>query len=217
MRTDIVLKVGKTQLRASELTSDQVDNLKLQFIQFANLYMSQNVESKSFELPDKKILNNMFLYFIGSDKSEYPLNKGLWLNGNIGTGKTTLMKIFAAYRQRIGLYFGVIEASTIAKKYRDSGEIFSLLKDLCIDDLGRELNPSMHFGNKLNVLQFVLQERYNLWQNNGFITHITTNKTSKQILELYQDYIFDRCAQFCTIIDFSGKSKRTGKLYKSVD
>lgn len=191
--------------------------LKKIFMRVANEYMNKS-EGKEFEIADKQLLNNLFLYFIGSSDSSYDLRKGLWLEGAIGTGKTTIMNVFREFLIERRKGFKMSTAGEIASIYSATGDLDTFTLnitgysekpiELCIDELGRELIPANYFGNKLNVMQYILQQRYGMWQSIGLKTHVTTNLDPKDIKSKYEDFIFDRCRQMYNVISLTGKSKR---------
>ena len=59
---------------------------------------------------------------------------------------------------------------------------------LCIDDVGLEPTEVLDFGNAINPVIEILEQRY----RNQLFTFITTNLTPKQIREKYGDRIADR-------------------------
>lgn len=115
-------------------------------------------------------------------------SKGLFLFGPIGTGKSTVLKAlriyegwinrygFAFSNSRLGYHF--TSAAEISLRYAESG-IDGIAKyterehmtDLAIDELGREPVDAKHYGTNLNVIQTVLQLRYEC--RHQFFTHIT--------------------------------------------
>jgi DNA replication protein DnaC len=183
----------------------------------ANEYMLRS-EGKTFEVTDKELINGLFLYFLGDLNSPYDIRKGLWLEGTVGTGKTTLMHIFRELMitQRRG--FRMESAGEIACTYSATGDLDTYVMnitgysgkpiELCIDELGREQLPATYFGNKLNVMQYLLQQRYGLWQSRGLRTHVTTNIDAKDVRDKYEDFILDRCKHMFNVVTIVGKSKR---------
>ena len=72
---------------------------------------------------------------------------------------------------------------------------FIKVKNLFIDDIGDELRDGkerMVWGNRLNVVRYVLLKRYELWTNKGYKTYGTTNLTLENIAKNYDGRIADR-------------------------
>ena len=184
-------------------------------MQCANSYLAR-CEDKQFEVYNRELLNGLFLYFIGSPDSPYNLRKGLWLDGDIGVGKTTLMSVFRDFM--VTMRKGFLLTTAIGNDYSITGKLDTYVANvngysakpitLCIDELGREQIPVMHFGNKLNVMQYILHQRYGLWQSSGVITHVTTNLKPQDVERRYESYILDRCRQMFNTVSINGKSKR---------
>lgn len=149
--------------------------------------------------------------------------KGLFLFGPIGTGKSTVLKAlriyegwmnryaFAFSNNRLGYQF--TSAAEISLRYAESGidgiaryTERELMTDLAIDELGREPADAKHFGTNLNVVQTVLQLRYEC--RHQFYTHITTNLAPDSIAAKYGVYIADRIKEMFNLIPVEGASRR---------
>ena len=78
--------------------------------------------------------------------------------------------------------------------------------NLIIDEVGREPIPASNYGTKMNVLQFLLQLRYD--NRRTCITHVTTNATPESLEPLYGDYVADRCKEMFNFMEFNGESLR---------
>lgn len=202
------------QKQQLSLTETQLKHL---FMRCADGYLTR-CEDKQFEICDSKLINSLFLYFIGSPNSPYDLRKGLWLDGAIGVGKTTLMNVFREFMMTFRKGFLLNTATNICNDYSVTGNLDIYINNIsgysgrpitiCIDELGREQIPATYFGNKLNVMQHILHQRYGLWQSKGVITHVTTNLTWTKTLDRYEEFILDRCRQMFNMITVEGKSKR---------
>lgn len=150
-------------------------------------------------------------------------NKGLFLFGPIGTGKSTILKAlriyegwmnryaFAFSNNRLGYHF--TSAAEISLRYAESGidgiakyTVRELMTDLAIDELGREPTDAKHYGTNLNVVQTVLQLRYEC--RHQFYTHVTTNLTPDSISSKYGVYIADRIKEMFNLIPMEGVSRR---------
>lgn len=121
--------------------------------------------------------------------------KGLLIMGNVGTGKTELMRAASqAYRDIHGIGFGVKPCSDLARDYtpKDTGGAGTLSRwiegpHVCFDDLGTEPSDVQHMGNHSNVMAEVIEARYSRYTNArvGSITHLTTNLSVQEIADRY--------------------------------
>ena len=79
--------------------------------------------------------------------------------------------------------------------------------NLIIDEVGREPMPAKYYGTELNVIQFILQLRYD--HRRDSVTHITTNLNLEDIDQKYGAYIADRCLEMFNFTEFKGASLRS--------
>lgn len=165
---------------------------------------------------NKNIVNDLFLYFL-RQPGNLDIRKGLWLEGPVGTGKSTLMYVFSRFMQFLGEGFRVYVCSQVTTEYSLHGELDSYLENkfgrygpvpMCFDELGREPNPAKYFGTELNVMQHILHIRYSYWQLHGLKTYITTNLDAERVGGLYGDYIRDRRKEMFNKIVLDGTSRR---------
>lgn len=165
----------------------------------------------------KPILNNMYFYAL-NQKCDWDLKKGLLFYGVPGTGKSTLIKILAEFQRKYGRGFKVVNCSTIAAEFSTFGtEALNESTsnegyrgchpvERAFDELGREIIPAKHFGNELNVMQYIIQTRYEF--RNSVKTHATTNISFEDIETKYGKYIYDRCFEMFNFIEINGQSLR---------
>lgn len=118
---------------------------------------------------------------------------GILLCGNCGNGKTTTMNAFLSvskYLASPGIDIETTSARRITQIAKDEEVMRSAkgIKVLCIDDIGLEPTEVLDFGNAINPVIEILEQRY----RNQLFTFITTNLTPKQIREKYGDRIADR-------------------------
>lgn len=166
---------------------------------------------------NRHVIADLFNYFMNIPGNLDP-KKGLWLEGDIGTGKSSLMQIFSNFMKFHKVYFRIIICSYIVTQYSSIGDIDLFTYNLqshptgpvcmCFDELGREPIPGNHFGQKLNVMQYIFHVRYSLWQTDRLKTFVTTNLDADGIEELYGDYIRDRRKEMFNIVVLAGKSRR---------
>lgn len=158
------------------------------------------------------------------------------LIGDVGTGKTTLLKAFS--RNQL-LSYGVMPSKEISALYEENGlegladmvkpyyvRVDGVLHNaaqrnfrdrfkpfvwqrelgLCIDDLGAEDNKS-YMGNKRNVIADIIESRYDM-NHVGIWLHVTTNLTEREILERYGKRVLSRLREIVNFIPLNGQDRR---------
>lgn len=183
------------------------------------MYIAKQTTKGSFQIDDrnKDLVNDLFLYF-HFQKGRLDLRKGLWLEGPVGTGKSTLMQVFSQYLKSLQMGFRVYICSQVTTDYSLTGDLSRYLDNagwsssgpvpMCFDELGREPLPAKYYGTELNVMQHILHIRYSYWQIAGLRTFVTTNANGNDIERLYGDFIRDRRKEMFNIIPVTGDSRR---------
>lgn len=150
------------------------------------------------------------------------LDKGLFLGGNFGVGKTWMMKLFQRNQRQV---YTIQNAKAIADMFErdgdesmkqfiespklpsnDASNFFHQVMGLCIDDMGTE-DIKNHYGNKKNVVGDLIELRYARNQT-GHLLHITTNLTGQQMSDFYGGRVASRLRECMNIIDFIGSDLR---------
>jgi DNA replication protein DnaC len=149
-------------------------------------------------------------------------DKGLWLYGPIGTGKSTMLLGLRKYMNSVTDRFHKASedyrlkawyksASEIANDYAAKGS--AAIIDYCdantniiIDELGREPIPANNYGTRLNVLQHIMQIRYD--HRRESMTHVTTNLALEDVARYYGTYVADRCVEMFNFVHMDGNSRR---------
>lgn len=179
-----------------------------------------------FKKADAKILNSIFGWVWREDQFNVlnlDYDKGLYFYGTLGRGKSTTLRALQVYMNdiynrmlwkydgdyRMGMRWKV--ASELANVYAADGQpgltyYYDCEVNLCIDEVGREPNPASNYGTKLDVVQFLLQMRYD--NRRTTVTHLTTNLSIQQMTRLYGEYVADRCIELFNFIEFTGPSLR---------
>lgn len=198
---------------------------------FNEILKKAETQIPNFILDDfnQQIIFDLACYFTGDEKfnasdknGNRSLKKGLLLYGNVGCGKTTLMRLFsenqiASYvvvscRQvasefsengydAINSYCGFYHKDTL--KGRKFGHSDSL--GICFDDLGTE-DMKKHFGNNSNVMAEVILNRYDGISKLANRTHITTNLTGNDIESIYGNRLRSRMREMFNMISFDKSS-----------
>lgn len=154
---------------------------------------------------------------------------GLFLCGNRGNGKTTLMKALKSlynylhsdegYTDREDRFpsygFEIITAKELvllAKSYNnrtrdnvaDVGR-YKRLRDvevLCIDDLGTEPRESLNYGDYVNAAMDMVSYRY----EEQLCTMATSNLAADEIRTYYDERFADRFREMMHIVDFGNET-----------
>lgn len=168
----------------------------------------------------KTIMNELYYYVNGEVSPQLKLDpqKGILLWGDIGTGKSTVIKILGEVLRLKGHGYKTVNCSYLATQFSANG--LEALNDStynetdrgcnpvsrAFDELGREPIPAKHYGNELNVIQYIFQCRYEL--RDKIKTFATTNLRPQALEKLYGSYIADRVEEMFNVIELNGKSRR---------
>lgn len=195
------------------MSDEEISNRKRLFHSIAKHYIPD------FRIDDvnRGIINDLFFYFNGLD-GRLDLNKGIWLSGDIGTGKSSLMMVLSEFKRQYFDGFKVYICAKVSNDYAINGDLDKYTYNekgylgypvsMCFDELGRESMPANYYGQKLNVMQHILHIRYSLWQSQGLKTYVTTNDDPLNIENKYGDFIRDRIREMFNIVLMQGSSRR---------
>jgi DNA replication protein DnaC len=169
----------------------QVPNAKEVFKNAMTYYLGI-CNKKYIELPEYKMITD----WLADNKG-----KGLFLYGNVGTGKTFITRyvipgILLKYKRLVVSTFDVKEINA------DPDYVLSK-KIIALDDIGTE-EVSINFGEKRMVVPEILDEA----EKYGKLLLITSNLGSKELVSKYGSRIFDRLIETTIGIEFQGKSFR---------
>ena len=169
---------------------------------------------------DNQWLYDQIIYYVHADQ-RYPrdLTKGFAITGATGIGKTKAMEIMSLYSQvdevkyirngkQIRFKFPIYNSREMVDAYAKNGldglYKFTTFNNLCIDDLGTENMNANHYGTKLNVIEEVIEERY----RKNLFTHITSNLSEDDLLDLYGDRVYSRLKSMVNYHGLTGKDFR---------
>ncbi len=220
--TDSIPPETKTTASPSDL-SNQFDFERLweQFVSFARSRISNFV----IDATNQPVLEAVLAYFAGDEdlcqKRGVNLQKGLFLLGPVGCGKTSMMQWFAPQRfqmvatRDIARKFireghAVLErygAQSFRKKHLGYGPMVQYDQPLtyCFDDLGVE-QSAKHFGNNCNVMAEIILDRYDQFIRYGMLTHMTTNLNAQELEKLYGERVRSRLREMFNLISFPAKA-----------
>lgn len=162
-------------------------------------------------------LNNEPEFEKNKDKKgkELSLNRGLWIYGRCGSGKTEIVKAYRDLKKKIfkesvgfktcvdmNIAYQRLDVDTgKAEKLKGISKFLWNLNpsEKIFDDLGAEETTLKDYGNPFSVMPYIFGERHK-GSKKGCITHVTTNLTPKQVGELYGDRIDSRSYEMFNMI-----------------
>lgn len=152
------------------------------------------------------------------------IKRGIYIAGNTGSGKSWCLEIMLAYSRACGfkirfgedkdanpLFWAINRADDICHEYMTNGDIqrFKKIRIIGIQDLGQEPKETLYMGNRLNVLQHLLEYR---GDRGDQLTLITSNLriSSETLKRDYGDRVQSRLAEMCNYFEIKGKDRRKG-------
>lgn len=148
------------------------------------------------------------------------LNKGIYISGNTGSGKSWAIELMSAYCTIDNVKFGVngakkqlqwpsIRTDTICEDYTTTGiiEKYKKMPIIGIQDLGAEPLESMYMGNRVNVLQQILEYR---GDQTNILTLISSNLpiNHETFVKRYEDRVSSRLNEMCNYFQLTGVDRR---------
>lgn len=180
---------------------------------------------------NRDILRFLLYYFNGCPLAEqvfpdrnYKLHKHLMLQGEVGTGKTLLMQIFAEYLHytnnprafynlsvtQMVNYYTLHNNLDRYTYYEEENKGFKCTPvNICLNDIGTDSITFFGMDTKLLTNQF-LHARNEIWVHYHKFAHVTTNLTIDQLKEEYKDgfgRLIDRFKTY-NILPVGGGSRR---------
>lgn len=185
----------------------------------------------NLDTPETRQMYEKMFYILTENHDKLSLHnlkprKGILLQGNIGVGKSIMMRVMQTlFRDspRAFKWINCIEFNDMLQGGVDPSEIKErygrkLMHDLYIDDLGMGGGDMKRFGNVTNIVAEILFERDELLLSHGILTHCSSNTPKivpadsppelKSLERMYGDRILDRMKQMMNNIIWTGKSLR---------
>ena len=144
--------------------------------------------------------------------------KGLYVYGDTGTGKSllldicrTLCKVYGigikAGEKAVPLAWKTYRADDICDRVAEEGDLTPWKEEisLCIQDLGNEPSEVMYMGNRRRVLRSVLEARGDMYDR---LTLISSNFPPERLGEVYGQRVASRIRQMCNPIYLGGSDRR---------
>lgn len=144
--------------------------------------------------------------------SEFSTKTTVFLWGNVGTGKTTLLRALKKVLEQKNKVVHLFLAAELSDWAAVDAEKFRQEKTaafLAIDDLGEEPEKVMNYGTPIYPIRTLLEERYSLLSP----TFISSNISPEQVGERYGERVADRLGQIAFSIKFPGESLRSWSCF----
>lgn len=172
-------------------------------------YLYEN-GSKICFVPDqnaKMLFDYLFKYVTAHKDFVGDIDKGLYIGGSYGVGKTVIMTSFcnlinSLNKKRIYNLHSKVLAQEISSDVEKLDKYSKGI--LYIDDIGKEPNTVSNYGNKINPLETLLTARY----ENNALTFASGNKKLESFIEHYGGSVIDRMKSMFNVIYLKGESKR---------
>ncbi|MGS2725260.1 hypothetical protein ACU8DI_01535 [Psychroserpens sp. BH13MA-6] len=241
---NINTKISECDLVLSKIRQNAKQNIKTSSVKHPfnkkelwELFLSyfKSIHGKDFQYTEsymKTKYGALFYYFLGdllflesSNLYQHELvpnlNKGLFIVGKVGAGKTAIMetfeKIFFNYKPhkfKIIPTYKVVEEFESLQTQNCRKEFFRnySMGDILFDDLNSE-RIANNYG-KVNVMKEIIFRRHGC----GYKTHFTMNpfpglehlpeQNLLMLADFYDARVADRLFEMCNYINIDGKSKR---------
>lgn len=171
------------------------------------------------------------LYFTGNPefnelKPGNDINRGLMLQGRVGTGKTIALRLFIELitRLKLGKYLNGLPRLVTTNAVCDDLEALGIWNTrkyinynwYCFDDLGDEpLEVQQPYKSlKIEAFRRILGERYDNFKKDGQITIASTNLNFDLIGKYYGVRIESRAREMFNVLTFNGEDRRAEKNNK---
>lgn len=127
--------------------------------------------------------------------------KGLFLTGDVGLGKTSIINhaLPALFMANFNKIVNCYHADDVHKKLTD----ISKKKFIAIDDMGTETIAN-DFGTKYESVAKIIEKA----ESEHKVLFISSNLNSTDFIERYGVRTFDRIMRLCKVIKFTGQSLR---------
>lgn len=174
---------------------------------------------------NRLVIKKLVYYFCRQPYADINLKKGICLQGPVGTGKSTIMRAFSIWSPLS--FFRMANCRDIQKEVASKGfpaitkytaHSYNFKNGFyrpengaiiyCFDDFGAE-EKSKFYGTEINVMAELFEDRYQHFDINGMLTHMTTNIRDGAIYERdYNIRVRDRSRQMFNFIELGGPSFR---------
>lgn len=190
------------RFRKMWLRNLEAEQIKRNDPDFRVVYTSEQAE----------VVRNLVRYFINDPACPWPLDKGIYLYGGVGSGKSELMFLFSAFTAGSSKEFAFTRFPAEVERAKKDDE-YDIVQELsclprCIDEVGYTDPIVVRFGNRTNVFEATLHNRAYKFTRSRQPTHLTSNLTPTDLATQIDSRIADRLVEMCTPVLFHSPSHR---------
>lgn len=213
------------------LERKKVAQKKQRFIMTNQLKRLFNIEAINYYALKNRIFNvdennrtflNLLCKYFAQDETfetvhQGELQKGLFVSGTNGSGKTSSFQIIQNISRKYNLKklcFPMIETSKVVEQYNTEKNKDYIVKKYSkgkffFDDLGAENEGNNIFiYGKEDIFIRIMENRYNEFILKGTKTYITSNLSIQDIKKRYGERVEDRFVQMFNLLELNGNSRR---------
>lgn len=201
---DLIIAKNKLNREPVRITADQLIALFKTRLN-GQMLLARKPSKYLIDDKNKKLISQMMLYLARHNECKLDLNKGILLIGNVGCGKTMLMKAFIATYNDLYLFkVNSVLSTDYVKHVASKDELNYSDRPLFIDDIGKEATFVNDYGTEVLPIIQLLAKRY----NDGELTFGTANYRLDTLTDKYKDHITDRMKEMFNIVVLEGSSRR---------
>ena len=200
-------------IKLMEWTPENENDLKNIFMFIGKEYLG-----KDFIIPKDRsdTITDLLKYFTGNE-SGFDSNKGIYLYGNYGIGKSALM---ATIQKTLAYCFPFSQNGFMIKSLEDIIDIYKTdgsletvayrrnesPKHFCINEFGKDINDKIYGTSARQIIHSLFMLRYQMYQELKLFTHTTSNYSPNEID--VEPIVMDRMVEMFNFIEIKGESFR---------
>lgn len=230
-----IQKIIPPEKQHERISKDYLPEVRTLLLKNMDSWVKANEKVFEIDSENESLINALLFYFSGHKdfedlkwgkgevlRSEPNLNKGIYLAGNVGSGKSLIMDLFRRSIRRDK--FRIVSCDKITDMVRKNGvsamdpfkrawnksgnpkkEFRGIRNHYLFDELAGEDKPKI-YGDHIDPMYEIISRRDRLYTESGIITHFTTNKSIDEISDIYDQRIKSRICGMCNIMILGGSA-----------
>jgi len=173
---------------------------------------------------NENIIHQLGLWALRSPEFETQgryLSKGILLIGNVGSGKTELMRMLRmylaylkspyAYKMQVVWKFAELFSERGYACFQNQTEGDMYYDELCLTDERAGIpvkEYASYYGTKILIGTELVMSRYNLFKQTAYQSHFTTNETPEALQRIYGERVYSRLTEMCNFFTMINRDRR---------